>query len=981
MARGSKHYRRLHVPLILLICLTLGAAIYILNAPEKAGTSAARTNFITCSNAATKFISCSLPSVTNGNTLVAVIGTRSSTANAVDSISQTGATWNRATQATNASGNTTEIWYTTGLIVGTSGGTDVTINLANSINASAIITQYSGIMTTGSLDKTANATGTSTTASTGTTTTTSQSNEVWIGGLTVSGTGTFATPTNSFTKITESESTGGLAATRNNTTFLERIVTATAAANSTSTITSAVWSGAIATFNATGAPTQIGFSTTAPSLSAGSCSSAISLETRDSSGAAVYATNGVQIQIFVASGDTPTFYTTSSCTGTSVTIFTFNGTESSKTFYMKSTKSGSYQITATKISGIDTLTDGTLNYSISPGSLSKLGIQMPGQTTTFIAGQAGGSPSTQIAGTGFTITQIRALDAYDNAVTGYSGAKTLTFSGAGTSPNSNAPSYTTAVSFTSGVSTTVLSTTLYKAETGIAISVTEFGFYGSPTPTFSVSAAALLNYGMALSGTAVTAGSCASNTLTISAKDTYGNVRTADTSTVQITTNTTGMTFYATSACSGSSTSFVLASGTITIYWLPTKKAASATITATKLSDTPTGTSSAINISPAAVNTILVKLPGQSFTDGTGISGSVSFTGLRTPNATAGTSFTVTLHAIDSYYNLVDSGSNNYTGAKTISWANSTAGNSPGGTAATFPTTSVTFSNGASTTTLTAIYYNATTSRTVRADDNTNSISGATSTGFTVQSQVVSNYGLSATTPQIAGVAFNVTVTARDTYNNALGSLYTAPAGTYILSSTATNAPDTTAPSIGTLTQANFTSGVATKSVTLYKAESVTFTASEPSPSVITGTSSATLINPGSISANTSDSTVTGNATGYSYYNQTITITLKDTWRNPIPSVDKSYIIVSGTGSPTIVQPAANTNASGVATSVVTWASAGSYTVSVTIATATLVQNDGATVDADGKLDQTLAVTISDLASVSSRVVGGSTIRGGSTLR
>src|SRR5262249_36495756 len=47
----------------------------------------------------------------NGNTMIAVISVRASALNQVTSISQTGATWSRASQAANSSGTTTEIWY------------------------------------------------------------------------------------------------------------------------------------------------------------------------------------------------------------------------------------------------------------------------------------------------------------------------------------------------------------------------------------------------------------------------------------------------------------------------------------------------------------------------------------------------------------------------------------------------------------------------------------------------------------------------------------------------------------------------------------------------------------------------------------------------------------------------------------------------------------------------------------------------------
>src|SRR5680860_1902671 len=100
------------------------------------------------------------------------------------------------------------------------------------------------------------------------------------------------------------------------------------------------------------------------------------------------------------------------------------------------------------------------------------------------------------------------------------------------------------------------------------------------------------------------------------------------------------------------------------------------------------------------------------------------------------------------------------------------------------------------------------------------------------------------------------------------------------------------------LAQGDFAVGVATKSVTLYKVEAgVTFTATEPPASTVTGTSSGVPLDPGHISAHNLDSSVTGNATGSTSSPVTVTITLLDTWRNPISGVLSSNITLSGTNS------------------------------------------------------------------------------------
>src|SRR5207302_4629640 len=72
-----------------------------------------------------------------------------------------------------------------------------------------------------------------------------------------------------------------------------------------------------------------------------------------------------------------------------------------------------------------------------------------------------------------------------------------------------------------------------------------------------------------------------------------------------------------------------------------------------------------------------------------------------TSTPTAGTSFTAPLTAHDLYDNVATS----YTGAKTITWSALSTSPAPASQAPSYPASAVTFSAGASTTTLTATAY------------------------------------------------------------------------------------------------------------------------------------------------------------------------------------------------------------------------------------------------------------------------------------
>jgi type II secretory pathway pseudopilin PulG len=122
----------------------------------------------------------------------------------------------------------------------------------------------------------------------------------------------------------------------------------------------------------------------------------------------------------------------------------------------------------------------------------------------------------QTAGAQFNVTITAMLPGSPSIDTGYTGAKTLSYSGPTTSPNGTAPSYTTSVTFTNGVATVPV--TLFTAESA-ALTVTQGQVTGASTP-ITVSGTSTAGFSIASVG-AQTAGTAFGITLT--AVDAYGN--------------------------------------------------------------------------------------------------------------------------------------------------------------------------------------------------------------------------------------------------------------------------------------------------------------------------------------------------------------------------------------------------------------------------------------------------------------------------
>lgn len=139
----------------------------------------------------------------------------------------------------------------------------ITVSIATSSRVAMVAAEYSG--TNLRLDKEMAATGSSTSLASGATATTANANELWVGGMgqRASSAITFSSPTNSFSIVGQTTSTGTATNNERAAALLERIVTSTGTANAGVTSDQNFqWAAMAMTFEET--PT--GATTTIPSI-------------------------------------------------------------------------------------------------------------------------------------------------------------------------------------------------------------------------------------------------------------------------------------------------------------------------------------------------------------------------------------------------------------------------------------------------------------------------------------------------------------------------------------------------------------------------------------------------------------------------------------------------------------------------------------------------------------------------------------------
>jgi len=201
----------------------------------------------------------SLATPGNNNLLIAVIGVVAVPAITVSSITQSGVNWStlgagkQVSKTADSNYVDCEIWVG---IVEASGtpGTAITVNFSGTINYGAVVDvcEYSGLKTSGFLDKTNTANGSSTSTATGATGTLSQASELIIGAL-CNYKGSQSTPTNGFALLDGAQVNSDLSVA-----YLELIVSATTTQSSGTTAASTIdYAGCIASFEAPASITNI----------------------------------------------------------------------------------------------------------------------------------------------------------------------------------------------------------------------------------------------------------------------------------------------------------------------------------------------------------------------------------------------------------------------------------------------------------------------------------------------------------------------------------------------------------------------------------------------------------------------------------------------------------------------------------------------------------------------------------------------------
>ena len=545
-----------------------------------------------------------------------------------------------------------------------------------------------------------------------------------------------------------------------------------------------------------------------------------------------------------------------------------------------------YNAGATKLQATQGTITGAAIFTVASGALATLGVTNPG---------------TQTAGIAFNVT-ITGVDAYSNPM---SGTVSPTFSGPINSPNGTAPVYPASVTFTNG--TAAASITLYNAGS-TTLRVASGGVNASTT--FTVNAGPFA--GFTLNTPTPTAGTAFTETIT--AGDAYGNGGTGFTGAQCIafsgpanSPNGNAPAYPAAGAncTSGSAVTFSangVGTASITLF-----KSGATTLTAKSVSNPAISGSTTFTVASAAAKTFTIPTAPAS--------------------QTAGTAFNLGIGATDTYGNPFGGTVTN--GLSFSGPANSPA---PSNTAPKYPT-SLTFTNGAATASIT-LYDAESTTLTVGATGVTQA-----STPITVTAGGASKFTLSTPTPApTAGTPFTETITAVDGFANTA----TGFTGTQCVVLTGpANSPNGTAPiypangACANGSSLTFLNGVGTAQITLTDAQSTALTATQ---ALVTGTSASFVVSAGPATTLTATSGANQSATTGSAFTNKLVATATDSLGNPVsgvavtfaaPTTGASATFAACTSNPQTTSCTQNTGANGQATSSTFTANAtnGTYTI------------------------------------------------------
>ena len=609
-------------------------------------------------------------------------------------------------------------------------------------------------------------------------------------------------------------------------------------------------------------------------------------------------------------------------------------------------------LTQTAVNGVATFSNLSINktgngYTLTAGSNGLTGATSntfnitPGTATQLVFGT---QPSNTGAGSSITpAVTVQVEDANNNVVTTSTASVTMAI---GTNPGGGTLGGTTSVNAVNGVAT-FGNLSINKTGTGYTLAASSTGLTGATSNAFNITPGAASKVVFSQQPTNTQAGSSITPAVTVQVEDANNNLVTTSTASITVAIGTNPGSGTPSGTLTQSAVNGIATFGNLSIN----KTGTGYTLTANSTGLTG-ATSTSFNITPGTASKLAFNVQPSTTTAGQAISPAV------------------TVQVQDANGNVVT------TDTSSVTIAISSGGAFSAGSTLTVAASSgvATFSN---------LVPTVAGSFTLSASDG--SLTSATSNSFTVNAGALSKFVFSTiTSPQTAGTAFNVTVTAEDANGNTVTN-YNADGNNATLTSTGTlvGAP------IGT---ASFTKGVLTQSVTITNTGSFTITVTgNPGQDngAPPGTSNSFTVNPGAVNSGTS--TVSANPTSVpadGSTTSTITVTLKDANNNPVSG--KAASLTAGSGSSSITTVSGTTNASGQATftvkdgvgEVVTYSAKDTTDiVTITQTAAVTFTNPAPTLSSisptSGNLSQTLNVIFTGtnfITGVSSVNVGGADI-------
>jgi hypothetical protein len=471
------------------------------------------------------------------------------------------------------------------------------------------------------------------------------------------------------------------------------------------------------------------------------------------------------------------------------------------------------------------VTDGSISTSSSSIIVNDAGISK----------FAFGAISTQTAGVAFNVG-ITAQDAYGNTVTSYTGNPSLTYSAGTINPASSG-------AFVSGTKT--VSVTVTAAGTGVTITANDASITGTSSGfTVNIGVASQLVY---TAGTAqsLTAGVVSPTAIVVQRQDQYGNPVSIGTSAITVTLSTTSSGGVFSNSGGTTITSISIAAGSSSSAGFYYKDTVTASPTLTGAYSGLTSATTQFTINAAGISKF-------------------AFAAIGTQ--TAGTAFSITITAQDTYGNIVTA----YSGNPALTCS--------AGAGSINPTSSGGFVSGTKTVSVTVTQAG---SFTITATDGSTT---GTSTAFTVNPAGLDHFVFSTIGTQTVGTGFSITITAKDASENTVTSY------------TGTNALTVSSGTISPTGTTAFTAGVWTGSVTLTQTGTgITISTTGGGKS---GTSSSFTVSPGVLDHFAFNTISSPQAAGTAF---SVTITAKDLGGNTVSSYTgtNALTVSSGTINPT----------------------------------------------------------------------------------